>query len=147
MSSAGCCCPQPCPCLSCHLQTRKKQASSSPSRSYLANARKGNLCQIARKPNWSRATPLGTSAMVPSPLTKSQTLGWGKCVWVGGAAYANTKLLAPAFGQCLMADSCVLVVRKRVHLFELYTCCCRNWDLTSCTQYLLCRYTKEKSQG
>ena len=70
--------PQPCACLSCNPQTRKKQANSSLSRSSLARGRKESLRQTARKPNWSPATPSATSATAPSPPMKSQTVVWGK---------------------------------------------------------------------
>lgn len=72
------CVPQPCACLSCNPQTRKKQANSSLSRSSLARGRKESLCQTARKPNWSPATPLAASATAPSPPMKRQTVVWGK---------------------------------------------------------------------
>lgn len=70
--------PQPCLCLPCNPQTRKKQANSSLSRSSSASGRKGSPPQTARKPNWSRATPSGTSATVPSPPMKSPTVVWGR---------------------------------------------------------------------
>lgn len=79
-SRAGGCFPQPCLCLPFNPQTRKKQASSSLSRSSLASGRKGSLPQTARKPNWSRATPSGTSATAPSPPMKSPTVVWGRSV-------------------------------------------------------------------
>lgn len=76
------CVPQPRASLSCNPQTRKKQASSSLSRSCLAKGRNESPRQSARKANSSPATPLATSATAPSPPMRSPMVVWGKCTSV-----------------------------------------------------------------
>lgn len=70
--------PQPRAALSCHPQTRKRQANSSLSRSSSARGRKESPPRTARNPNWSPATPSATSATAPSPRMTSRAAGWGK---------------------------------------------------------------------
>lgn len=95
------CVPQPCACLSCNPQTRKKQANSSLSKSSSARGRKENLQQTVRKPNWSPATPSAISAMAPFPPMKSQTVVWGKCL----------RLCCP----CWVVASSMVLFTKCVH--------------------------------
>lgn len=65
--------------LSCRLQTRKRQASSSLSRSSSARGRRESPPRSARSPSWSPATPSAASATAPSPRMASRAAGWGEC--------------------------------------------------------------------